>query len=390
MIFDVSYKEQFNPFTGTIDYVLKDLSVDELTSDNSSLYLSDDASDQTLTGDLGDLYIAPSGECFVQAQLTAEKLSASNTQQQTINLCSLTHNVAATGFDANTYGSVDVDFDYDFNDAAGAALFNANAINVAFDLTMTSGLFATAAAKVFKAVANYGSTIPANGPAIDITLTSHGAGTVWGGGSVAAMHVKANSDNMSTQLVALRTEARVKNTAGGIGYQGFCSGNGVSTGNLVGVYGLSVQGGAGSTMIGVDGGISSPGSSSVNQRMGIRSQGGHHMLGSGALLVANAAVPSGVSPAPVYVPITSLSGGAYIEEMLEVLGVSYLRGGAYVHADPGGLAGTLGLTNVFPALGGGATPTLGTIGGSGPTSAAQAGWKKSYNGTTPIFEPYWV
>ena len=42
------------------------------------------------------------------------------------------------------------------------------------------------------------------------------------------------------------------------------------------------------------------------------------------------------------------------------------------------------------ALGGGATPTLGTIGGSGPTSAAQAQWIEVDIGGTPHWIPVWT
>ncbi len=42
------------------------------------------------------------------------------------------------------------------------------------------------------------------------------------------------------------------------------------------------------------------------------------------------------------------------------------------------------------ALGGGAAPTLGTIGGTGPATAAQAGWLAMFSGATRVFVPYWV
>jgi hypothetical protein len=43
------------------------------------------------------------------------------------------------------------------------------------------------------------------------------------------------------------------------------------------------------------------------------------------------------------------------------------------------------------ALGGGATATLGTIGGSGPTAAAQAGWQKMQKADgSSVFVPYWT
>lgn len=54
----------FNP-TGSIDFSSKpvlNFSLDSLTSTNSTLILSDDASNQTLTGNLGNLNIMPAGD----------------------------------------------------------------------------------------------------------------------------------------------------------------------------------------------------------------------------------------------------------------------------------------------------------------------------------------
>ncbi len=79
-----------------------------------------------------------------------------------------------------------------------------------------------------------------------------------------------------------------------------------------------------------------------------------------------------------------------IRVALNAVAVKPVIAGIYVSADPGGLAGKLGISNVFPALGGGAAPVLGTIGGTGPAVAAQAGWLKLYNGVTAIYIPYWV
>lgn len=42
------------------------------------------------------------------------------------------------------------------------------------------------------------------------------------------------------------------------------------------------------------------------------------------------------------------------------------------------------------ALGGGAAPTLGTIGGSGPTVAAQQGWIELNQDGTAYWVPAWV
>lgn len=55
-----------------------------------------------------------------------------------------------------------------------------------------------------------------------------------------------------------------------------------------------------------------------------------------------------------------------------------------------GPSGVLGLTTTAPAVGGGAAATLSTIGGSGPSTAAQHGWVKvTLNGTT-AYLPYWT
>ena len=50
-----NHKFDFNPFTGNLDKVadISSITVDRLTSTNSTLILSDDATDQTLTGNLG-------------------------------------------------------------------------------------------------------------------------------------------------------------------------------------------------------------------------------------------------------------------------------------------------------------------------------------------------
>jgi len=56
----------------------------------------------------------------------------------------------------------------------------------------------------------------------------------------------------------------------------------------------------------------------------------------------------------------------------------------------GGAMGVIALVTTAPALGGGAAPTVGTIGGSGPAAAAQKGWiKVTLNGTT-AYLPYWT
>lgn len=53
-------------------------------------------------------------------------------------------------------------------------------------------------------------------------------------------------------------------------------------------------------------------------------------------------------------------------------------------------AGQAGFGYGVTALGGGSTPSFGTIGGSGPTTAAQNGWFKVNLGGTSAFFPYWV
>lgn len=58
--------------------------------------------------------------------------------------------------------------------------------------------------------------------------------------------------------------------------------------------------------------------------------------------------------------------------------------------DNAGVASTVSFTNGNPALGGGAAPTLGTIGGSGPATAAQNSWIKIYIGTTAAYIPVWT
>lgn len=50
--------------------------------------------------------------------------------------------------------------------------------------------------------------------------------------------------------------------------------------------------------------------------------------------------------------------------------------------------GNLWVANGITGLGGGAAPTFGTIGGSGPTAAAQRGWYKIIDSTTG--NPFWV
>jgi hypothetical protein len=43
------------------------------------------------------------------------------------------------------------------------------------------------------------------------------------------------------------------------------------------------------------------------------------------------------------------------------------------------------------ALGGGAAPTLGTIGGTGPTAAAQNAWLRVKNSAgAPVWLPVWI
>lgn len=52
--------------------------------------------------------------------------------------------------------------------------------------------------------------------------------------------------------------------------------------------------------------------------------------------------------------------------------------------------GTFGVTAAQIANGGGAAPTLGTIGGSGPAAAAQSGWLKVKVGGNYRFVPIWA
>jgi hypothetical protein len=48
------------------------------------------------------------------------------------------------------------------------------------------------------------------------------------------------------------------------------------------------------------------------------------------------------------------------------------------------------LADPLVALGGGAAPTLGTIGGSGPATAAQNSWKRFYDdGGNAFWVPVW-
>lgn len=49
-----------------------------------------------------------------------------------------------------------------------------------------------------------------------------------------------------------------------------------------------------------------------------------------------------------------------------------------------------GGANINKALGGGAAPTLGTIGGSGPTTAAQNSWLLVHLSGNPFFIPVWI
>lgn len=60
---------------------------------------------------------------------------------------------------------------------------------------------------------------------------------------------------------------------------------------------------------------------------------------------------------------------------------------------PGNGAASTGLVDFHyaaTALGGGAAPTLGTIGGSGPTTAAQKAWLAIKVDGTPMWMPVWV
>jgi hypothetical protein len=54
-----------------------------------------------------------------------------------------------------------------------------------------------------------------------------------------------------------------------------------------------------------------------------------------------------------------------------------------------GLAGTTNFAVPSPALGGGAGATLGTIGGSGPTAAAQNQWLEIEIDTVRHWIPVW-
>lgn len=68
---------------------------------------------------------------------------------------------------------------------------------------------------------------------------------------------------------------------------------------------------------------------------------------------------------------------------------AFIGGGIVISASPSPVAGTVSLTGVVNALGGGATPTFGTIGGSGPTSAAQQSWWRINDGTASRWVPIW-
>ncbi len=65
------------------------------------------------------------------------------------------------------------------------------------------------------------------------------------------------------------------------------------------------------------------------------------------------------------------------------------NGSAWVNSNSVTVNGRLDINNGI-ALGGGAAPTLGTIGGSGPTAAAQSQWVEIDIGGTPHWIPVWV
>jgi len=58
-----------------------------------------------------------------------------------------------------------------------------------------------------------------------------------------------------------------------------------------------------------------------------------------------------------------------------------------VNGDYGGTAGYMTLTDVTATAGGAGG---GTIKMNGATGRNNAGWMKSYNGTTEIWQPYWT
>jgi hypothetical protein len=68
----------------------------------------------------------------------------------------------------------------------------------------------------------------------------------------------------------------------------------------------------------------------------------------------------------------------------------YANSGILIAGSPTPVTGTIGLTGVNPAPGGGAIATLNTVGGSGPTAAMQNSWWKIYIGTTAVYVPYWL
>jgi hypothetical protein len=62
--------------------------------------------------------------------------------------------------------------------------------------------------------------------------------------------------------------------------------------------------------------------------------------------------------------------------------------GANIVLDPG--SADIKWNKALVALGGGAVPTLGTIGGAGPTGAAQVGWERRLDSTGAVcWSPIW-
>lgn len=355
----MAYK--FNFSTGLLDIVekLTLAEIDRLTSITSTagdeLVLTSNGSALTLTGDY---------DITVANDLTSDKLLVEWVTQGTNhdNLDSGVNVSLASGAGTEVFRSALADMDY----------------------TAASGTFMIASLYGFDTTINYtdnGATVASpNLSAFRAQIDSRGqsggapqAGTV--GLSVAV------GDSTTSTIYGAYTKAT---NAGGqaIGYQGY----GLSTASgssllAVGVYGFC------RTTNGLDAALY--GLPFTNQSTSFAAYlGGHVHMANGSLYVYTSQTLQTV-PNKTLVNETD-DGSVWIEKYLEVDNIAQFDGGAYINADNSGRAGTLGLTNVFPALGGGAAPTLGTIGGSGPSTAAQAGWIKMYNGTTAVFVPYWT
>lgn len=299
--------------------------IDRLTSQvgaGATLILTDDGADMTLTGNTGDLIVTPSGECTINAQLTAEKFLVTNTTAGTSfsNIVS-TYNINyATGgvSDPSTYYALEIDADYQVS--GGAFVFGAsNTIRGAYvnvQADNNGGVFAAFGPVdgIYTDV-NTLDTTPKNSSIYTGRLAAQSAafGAIQDGVVGLNLAVNGNTSSGSTSIWGAYTKSVNAGTDVAYGYQGYGQNTGAGAAlNAVGVYGFA------QSASGIEVGLRGAPFTADTSGYGLYSYG-HNWLYYGVTYIYTS---TAITTAPTTTHITpgpaNDNGSLYVQKYLEV------------------------------------------------------------------------